>query len=103
MPLPEKTEVEGYFYRSTSTSNRHRNRVSAYFVQRMRGSNVVARIEPLGLVPTSIGDEQLAIQRLRRNLVVAGTWQATPSGHHSRLRVVPARVVTTQKVAPQNS
>ena len=80
MSLPEKTEVEEYFYRSTATSNRHRNRVSAYFVQRMRGSNVVARIEPLGLVPTSIGDEQLAIQRLRRNLVVAGTWQATASG-----------------------
>src|ERR1700691_981658 len=96
-------EVEAYFYRSTSTSNRHRNRVSAYFVQRMRGSNVVARIEPLGLVPTSIGDEQLAIQRLRRNLVVAGTWQATPSGLHSRMRVVPAQVVITHKVAPQSS
>jgi len=64
---------------------------------------VVARIEPLGLVPSSIGDEQLAIQRLRRNLVVAGTWHETPSGRHSRLRVVPARVVTTQKVAPQSS
>src|SRR5580698_2812695 len=103
MPLPEKTEVEGYFYRSTSTSNRHRNRVSAYFVQRMRGSTLVARIEPLGLVPSSIGDEQLAIQRLRRNLVVAGAWQDTSSGRHSRLRVVPAKVVITQKVAPQSS
>jgi hypothetical protein len=96
-------EVEAYFYRSTTTSNRHRNRVSAYFVQRMRGSTLVARIEPLGLVPSSIGDEQLAIQRLRRNLVVAGAWQDTPSGHHSRLRVVPAKVVITQKVAPQSS
>ena len=103
MPLPDESEIEEYFYRSTGTSNRHRNRVSAYFVQRLRDSNVVARIEPLGLVPTSIGDEQLAIQRLRRNLVVASTWQETPSGHHYRLRVVPARVVTTQKVAPQSS
>jgi hypothetical protein len=103
MSSPKDLEVEQYFYRATSTSTRHRNRVGAYFVQRLRGSNVVARIEPLGLVPTSIGDEQLAIQRLRRNLVVAGTWQETPSGHHSRLRVVPARVVTTQEVAPQNS
>jgi hypothetical protein len=98
-----ESEVEQYFYRSTTTSNRHRNRVSAYFVQRLQGSNVVARIEPLGLVPESIGDEQLAIQRLRRNLVIAGTWQETPSGHHTRLRVVPAEVVTAQKVAPQSS
>jgi hypothetical protein len=96
-------EVEAYFYRSTTTSNRHRNRVSAYFVQRMPGSKVVARVEPLGLVPSSIRDEQLAIQRLRRNLVVAGTWQDTPSGRHSRMRVVPAEVVITQEVAPQNS
>jgi hypothetical protein len=103
MALSDETEFEEYFYRSTSTSNRHRNRVSAYLVQRLRGCNVVARIEPLGLVPTSIGDEQLAIQRLRRNLVVAGTWRETPSGHHSRQRVVPARVVTTKKVAPQSS
>jgi hypothetical protein len=103
MPSSDESEIEEYFYRSTATSSRHRNRVSAYFVQRLRSSNVVARIEPLGLVPASIGDEQLAIQRLRRNLVVAGTWQATPSGHHSRLRVVPARVVTTTKVAPQSS
>src|SRR5271170_3254477 len=103
MPLPEESEIEVYIYRSTGTSNRHRNRVSAYFVQRLRDSNVVARIEPLGLVPTSIGDEQLAIQRLRRNLVVAGTWQATPSGRHSRMRVEPAQVVITQKVAPQSS
>ena len=69
----------------------------------MPGSKVVARVEPLGLVPSSIGDEQLAIQRLRRNLVVAGTWQNTPSGLHSRMRVAPAQVVITKKVAPQSS
>src|SRR5579863_5077570 len=102
MSTSKEPPVEEYFYRSTTSSSRHRNRVSAYFVQRLRGTNVVARIEPLGLVPSSIGDEQLAIQRLRRNLVVAGTWHETPSGRHSRLRVAPARVVGTQKVAPQN-
>jgi hypothetical protein len=96
-------EIEEFFYRSTTTSTRHRNRVSAYFVQRIPGSTIVARIEPLGLMPSSIGDQQLAIQRLRRSLVAAGTWQDTPSGRHSRLRVVPAKVVITQKVAPQSS
>jgi hypothetical protein len=96
-------EIERFFYRSARTSSRHRNRVSAYFVERRRGAKVVARIEALGLVPTSIGDEQLAIQRLRRNLVVAGTWQETLSGHHVRLRVKPGEVVTATKVAPQSS
>ena len=96
------SELEQFFYRSSATSTRHRNRVSAYFVQRRRGSKVIARIEPLGLVPTSIGEEQLAIQRLRRNLVAAGTWQDTPSGRHSRQRAVPVQV-TTHKVAPQSS
>ena len=52
MSLSHAPEVEQYFYRSVTTSSRHRNRVSAYFVQRVRGSTVVARIEPLGLVPT---------------------------------------------------
>jgi|ERR1039458_9177039 hypothetical protein len=103
MSMSDDPEVEQFFYRSSITSNRHRNRVSAYFVQRLRGSKVVARIEPLGLVPASISDEQLAIQRLKRHLVAAGTWQKTSSGHHSRQRVVPARVITTQKVAPQSS
>jgi hypothetical protein len=103
MSLSSDPRVEQYFYRSTGKSNRHRSRVSAYFVQRVRASKVVARIEPLGLVPESIGDEQLAIQRLRRNLVVVGSWQATPSGLHARMRVAPAEIVTTQKVAPQNS
>jgi hypothetical protein len=103
MSMPPESEVEQFFYRSALTSTRHRNRVSAYYVQRMRGSNVVARIEALGLVPASIGDEQLAIQRLRRNLVAAGAWRETPSGHHVRQRVVLADVVTKQKVAPQSS
>jgi hypothetical protein len=80
-----------YLYRSSTTSTRHRNRVSAYLVLRFCDSNVVARIEPLGLVHISIGEQELAIQRLRRDLVVAGSWQATPSRRHARLRVAPAR------------
>jgi hypothetical protein len=103
MSMSDDPEVEQFFYRSSTTSNRHRNRVSAYFVQRVTGSKVVAHIEPLGLVPSSIGDEQLAIQRLKRRLVAAGAWQKTPSGHHSRQRVVSAQVTTTQTVAPQSS
>lgn len=103
MKSSDESDVERYFYRSSVASSRHRNRVSAYFVERQRGSNIVARIEPLGLVPSSIGDEQLAIQRLQRNLVATGTWQTTSSGHHARLRVVPVATATTKQVAPQSS
>jgi hypothetical protein len=103
MTMSHEPEVEQYFYRSSTVTNRHRNRVSAYYVQRSRGAKIVARIEPLGLVPVSIGDEQLAIQRLRRNLIGVGSWHATPSGHHSRQRVASVEVVATKKVAPQNS
>jgi len=102
MSSSREPEVEQFFYRSSTSTHRNRNRVSAYYVRRIRGSTVVARIEALGLVPLSIGDEQLAIQRLRRNLVVAGTWQVTPSGRHSRQRVANAEVLT-KRVAPQSS
>jgi len=80
---------ELYFYRSTSASPRHRNRVSAYLVQRFADSTVVARIEPLGLVHRAIGEEELALQRVRRNLVVSSPWVQTPSRHHARMRVAP--------------
>ena len=103
MSMARDPEVERFFYRSSTPSRGHRNRVSAYFVQRVRGAKVVARIEPRGLVPASIGDEQLAIQRLKRNLVAAGTWKETPSGRHLRQRVVVDQVVTAQEVAPQSS
>ena len=64
-----------YLYRTLTPSPRHRHRVSAYLVLRFSDSNVVARIEPLGLVHNSIGEQALAIHRLRRDLVVAGSWR----------------------------
>jgi hypothetical protein len=90
MGVGEGHAIEQWFYRSTTTSKRHRNRVSAYFVQRFADSTVGACIEPLGLVHTVIGGQELAIARLRRNLVVAGSWQPTPSRHHDRIRLSPA-------------
>ena len=100
---PTEPEVERFFYRSSTTSIATAIGSAPISCERRRGSKVVARIEPLGLVPASIGDEQLAIQRLRRNLVAAGTWQETPSGRHVRQRVVPARSSPHTKVAPQSS
>ena len=80
---------ELYFYRSMAASPRHRNRVSAYLVERFSDSTVVARIEPLGLVHRAIGEQELALHRARRNLVVSSPWERTPSRHHARMRVAP--------------
>jgi hypothetical protein len=82
---------ERYFYRSATASNRHRRRVSVYLVEYQRGSKVVARIEPIGLMHESLGEHDLVIQGLRRNLVLTGRWQATPSQHHARVRLATPR------------
>jgi hypothetical protein len=81
--------VERYFYRSATTSRKHRNLVSAYLVERHYGSNIVARIEPLGLVSQRLGEHEIILQGLGRNLVLAGRWQATTSLHHERIPVRP--------------
>ncbi|MGA2295285.1 MAG: hypothetical protein ABSG24_08705 [Acidimicrobiales bacterium] len=78
---------ERYFYRAAMSSRRHRHRVSVYLVEYLRGSKVVARIEPMGLVHESLGEPDLVIQGLRRNLVLTGTWHHTQSQHHDRVRV----------------
>jgi hypothetical protein len=79
--------VDRYIYRSARTSSRHRRRVSVYLVEYFRDSKVVARIEPLGLVHESLGEHELVLQGLRRNLVLSGRWNQTSSQHHDRVRV----------------
>jgi len=79
--------VQRYFYRSSTTSRKHQHQVSAYLVERRFDSNVVARIEPLGLVNTRIGEHEIALRGLRRNLVSFGSWQPTLSSRHSRIKV----------------
>jgi hypothetical protein len=93
------TEMPGqagdrYIYRSASSSTRHRQRVSAYLVEYLRESKVVARIEPLGLVHESLGEHELVLHGLRRNLVLSGRWSQTPSQHHDRVRVTAPRAIT---------
>jgi len=91
MALTNDSPDERYFYRSAAASSRHRHRVSVYLVEYQRGSTVVARIEPMGLLHESLGEHDLVLQGLRRNLVLTGPWHATSSQHHARVRVVSAR------------
>jgi hypothetical protein len=82
--------TDQFFYRSVAPSSRHRHHVSVYLVQRLNGSKVVARIEPLGLVHVKFGEHELVIKGLHRNLVLSGRWHATRSRRHARVRVVQA-------------
>jgi len=97
--VSEHPLVEHFFFRSSVQSKRHRNRVSAYLVHRFDGSVVVARIEPLGLVPSSFAEHEMALQGLRRNMRVVGPWQSTSSRRHTRAQLWP--VVQTNEVAPR--
>ncbi len=87
MASKDDERTQRYFYRSSNTSRKHRQEVSAYLVERRFDSNVVARIEPLGLVNSRIGEHEIALRGLRRNLVSIGTWQPTRSLRHSRIKV----------------
>jgi hypothetical protein len=67
-----------YVYRSEATSS-HPRQSSWYLVARLEGSNVVARIDALGLLPST--------KNIKDALGVVGPWRATPSRHHVRARV----------------
>ena len=84
-PVP----VQHYLVRSEVVSRRHHHRVSAYLVHRFADSGIVARIEPLGLVPDSLASHQLALLGLGRNLRADGAWAPTSSRRHTRVRLTP--------------
>jgi hypothetical protein len=71
--------AEQFVYRSHVPSSRHSGQASWYLVTRFEGSNVVARIDALGLTPAS--------RNVPNALGVVGPWRATPSRHHVRARV----------------
>lgn len=100
MTADSNINIVTYFYRSTVASSRHRNLVSAYLVERHRHSNVVARIQPLGLLRTKVIDREIAQHGVRLHLVPSGRWHATTSNHHARVRVQPDVEVTSGVTVP---
>ena len=71
--------TEQFVYRSHVATSRHSGQASWYLVARLEGSNVVARIDALGLMPAS--------RIVSDSLGVVGPWRATPSRHHVRARI----------------
>jgi hypothetical protein len=83
----EHEPAQRYFYRSARVSARRDALVSVYLVERCYGSPVVARIEALGLVHARVGEHEIALRALRRNLVSVGPWRTTRSARHRRVAV----------------
>jgi hypothetical protein len=82
---------EQYVYRSEVPSDRHRRLVSWYLVARLEGSNVVARIDSLGLFPASRKVGVSTNSPSPADLVrTVGAWESTASGHHSKVIVTLA-------------
>ncbi|HUY16389.1 MAG TPA: hypothetical protein VMV11_02380 [Acidimicrobiales bacterium] len=80
-----------YVYRSEVYSTRHRRDVSLYLVARLEGSNVVARIDSLGLVSTLQRTGVAKVKGKGGAMRVLGTWRQTASRHHSKVLVAPLR------------
>ena len=78
-----------YVYRSEVFSSRHRREVSLYLVARLEGSNIVARIDSLGLVSTLQRTSVTKVRGKRGALKVVGPWRQTTSRHHSKVLVAP--------------
>jgi hypothetical protein len=87
----DEQAIDQFFYRALTPSSRHRHQVSIYLVQRLNGSKVAARIVSLGLVHEKLGEQQVVLKGLHRNLVLSGRWHPTRSRRHARVRVVALR------------
>ena len=63
----------------------------AYLVRRLEGSNVVAVIRPIGVMPRSVTASQLRVFGALRSLAVTGARRTTASGRFSAVPVGVAR------------
>ena len=71
--------------------------MSAYLVERIGHSTVVARIESLGAVRASISEPELRLIVLRRHLVISGSWRDSASRRYAHARVRPVPVGETSR------
>lgn len=83
MPASSTTITARYVYRVEADVARGRARVRCYLVDRLEGSNVVARVEYLGALASP--------RRPARTRVSLGGWRSSPSARHSRAEVLVAR------------
>jgi len=77
-----------WVYCSSADRTRHKSKRSAYLVEQQEGSNVIARITPIGLVNEKTQIQEINIFALRNNITVTGRWGETKSQKYQRTRAV---------------
>jgi hypothetical protein len=77
-----------YVYRTEVSSSRQRRQVTLYLVALLEGSNVVARIDSLGLA-SRLKSGTSIVRAERDKLKFIGPWRQTASRHHSKVLVSP--------------
>jgi hypothetical protein len=84
----DEVVVKRYFLLADSDSPKHPNKKSAYVVEKLHGSNVVARIRSVGMVSGYAPEEMLAIEADKLNFSMAGDWELTKGKRHKKIRLV---------------
>jgi len=59
-----------------------------YLVETLTGSNVVARITPLGMVKQIESESEVAMTALKQDMTLAGEWNSTKTKRHKRIRAI---------------
>jgi hypothetical protein len=78
-----------YFFCSQRDNTKHKGKHSAYMVEELTGSNVVARITPVGMVSSITEINDVSIYAISKGMSLSGEWQST--SRHKKVRAVIGR------------
>ena len=84
----EPTVTRRYAYHTEHESSAHKGKRSAYLVEQLTGSNIVARIIPLGLVREITVEQEISLALMKHGITVIGKWAKTERGNHRKSRAV---------------
>jgi hypothetical protein len=84
----DPTVTRRYAYITESDCKAHKGKRSAYLVEQLSGSNVVARISSLGLVRDITAEQEVSLALMKRGITVVGKWAKTDRGYHHKSRLV---------------
>ena len=86
--MEDDVVIRRYFYLAGEDDTHHKNKNSAYLVERLVGSNVVARLHSLGMVSGFAPEEMLSIEAMKQDLSFVGDWSETKSKKNKKIRLI---------------
>jgi hypothetical protein len=89
--MSEDVVQSRYIYCALHDDTRHKGKRGAYLVEQLTGSNLVARIYPIGYVKEATAEFEVKIYATKNNLVVAEHWSVTDSRNHKKARVIKGK------------